>query len=306
MPTSNTATTTGTPSAGSGLTDGGGELLRVALPNKGALSDEAVQMMSEAGYRCRREPSALRTIDRENGVEFIFLRPRDIATYVGDGVIDVGVSGRDLTTDSQAFVDELLQLGFGRSEFRLATPVGVPLNLLADPAPRIATSYVHVLAEHLASVGSAASIVHLDGAVELAPSLGVADAVADVVQSGRTLRVAGLEMVGEPIMRSEAVLIGRRGGVPSEAAKTLMERVRGVIVASAYVMLEYDIEERLVDEAVKVTPGLEGPTLSPLSKAGWVAIRALVRSTDLNITMDRLQAIGARGILAIDLRSCRM
>jgi ATP phosphoribosyltransferase len=280
--------------------------LRVALPNKGALSEDAVRLFSEAGYRCKRGHSSLRTIDAHAGVEFIFLRPRDIAVYVGEGVIDLGVSGRDLTLDSRAEVEELLELEFGHATFRLAVPEGAAFDPHSEPPPRIATSFTHLLADHLQSIGSKAHIVALDGAVELAPSLGVADAVADVVQTGRTLGEAGLATVGEPILKSQAVLLARRSGARSAAANVLIERVRGVVVASNYVMLEYDIAESLVAQASAITPGLEAPTLSPLSKPGFVAIRALVPRKNVNDSMDQLYELGARGIIAIDLRTCRL
>ena len=295
MPTSNPPESAGT-----------GDLLRVALPNKGALSEDAVRVFTEAGYRCKRGHSSLRTIDSAAGVEFIFLRPRDIAVYVGEGVIDVGVSGRDLTLDSRANVEELLELQFGHANFRLAVPRGATLDLHADPPTRIATSFTHLLADYLAQVGSKANIIALDGAVELAPSLGVADAVADVVQTGRTLIEAGLEPVGDALLSSQAVLLSRKGTTLSAAAQVLVDRVRGVVVASQYVLLEYDITETHVQAAAEITPGLEAPTISPLSKPGYVAIRALVPRNGVNDVMDQLYELGARGILAIDLRTCRL
>lgn len=280
--------------------------LRIALPNKGALSADTITLFSEAGYRCHKAPNSLRTIDQKAGIEFIFLRPRDIATYVGEGVIDLGVSGRDLTADSRAGVEEVLTLEFGHAEFTMAAPPGAGFDLHADPPPRIATSFGNLLADHLERIGSTAQIVTLDGAVELAPSLGVSDAVADVVQTGRTLAEAGLETVGAPILQTQAVLLTRQGTTLSPAAQLVVERVRGVVVASTYLMVEYDIEERLVGPASEITPGLEGPTVSPLRTDGWVAIRALVPKKTLNEVMDSLYELGARGIIAIDLRTCRM
>lgn len=278
--------------------------MRVALPNKGTLSEEAAQLFSEAGYRLGRSGKALRVYDRDESVEFLFLRPRDIAIYVGSGVIDLGITGRDLTTDSGAPVDEVLALGFGRAEFRLAAPAGSNFEL-ADGV-RIATSYDGLLRDYLAAQGIDASVIHLDGAVELAPSLGVADAVADVVQSGRTMADAGLELIGEPLLASEAVLIARQGRAPEGAARVMVERLRGVVVAASYLMVEYDLPEHLLDEATAVAPGMEGVTVAPLSRDGWVAIRVMVSKADANLVMDRLSGIGAKAILASDLRTCRL
>ncbi|MEZ5374789.1 MAG: ATP phosphoribosyltransferase [Microthrixaceae bacterium] len=278
--------------------------MRVALPNKGALSEEAATLLDEAGYRMKRSGKALRVVDRDEGVEFLFLRPRDIAIYVGSGVIDLGITGRDLTTDSGAPVTEVLPLGFGRAEFRLAAPAGSGF-VLADGV-RIATSYDGLLQRHLDRVGVEASVIHLDGAVELAPSLGVADAVADVVQSGRTMADAGLELIGEPLLASEAVLIGREGREPEGPAKVLIERLRGVVVAAGYVMVEYDLPEDLLDQATAIASGMEGLTVAPLSRDGWVAIRVMVGKAEANVVMDRLAELGAKAILASDLRTCRL
>ena len=278
--------------------------MRVALPNKGALSEEAAELMSEAGYRLGRSGKALRVYDRDESVEFLFLRPRDIAIYVGSGVIDLGITGRDLSSDSQAPVDEVLSLGFGKAEFRLAAPAGSGFALV-DGA-RSATSYDGLLGAYLTKQRVEASIIHLDGAVELAPSLGVADAVADVVQSGRTMADAGLELIGEPLLASEAVLITQRGRKPDEAARVMVERLRGVVVAAEYLMVEYDLPAELMAEATAVAPGMEGVTVTPLAREGWVAIRVMVAKAEANVVMDSLSRIGAKAILASDLRTCRL
>ena len=279
-------------------------MVKVALPNKGALAEEAAALMEEAGYRIGRTGKALRVIDRAESVEFLFLRPRDIAIYVGSGVIDLGITGRDLTTDSGAPVDEVLALGFGQAEFRLAAPVGSGFAL--TNGCRIATSYDGLLGRYLAERGVEAEVIHLDGAVELAPSLGVADAVADVVQSGRTLAEAGLEVVGEQLLASEAVLIARSGRQLDAADRVMIERVRGVVVAASYLMVEYDLPEHLVAQATAVAPGMEGLTVAPLAREGWVAIRVMVAKADANRVMDELAALGAKAILASDLRTCRL
>ncbi|MEZ5381333.1 MAG: ATP phosphoribosyltransferase [Microthrixaceae bacterium] len=281
-----------------------GQPLKVALPNKGALSEEAAELLGEAGYRVGRSSKALRVFDRAENVEFLFLRPRDIAIYVGSGVIDLGITGRDLTTDSGAPVVEVLPLGFGRAEFRIAAPVGSGFEL-ADGA-RIATSYEGLLGRYLAERGVDAEIIHLDGAVELAPSLGVADAVADVVQSGRTLAEAGLEVVGDCLLASEAVLICGQGRTPVGPARVMVERMRGVVVAASYLMVEYDLPEALLARATELAPGMEGVTVAPLSRQGWVGIRVMVPSAQANAVMDDLAELGAKAILATELRTCRL
>lgn len=282
-------------------------MLRVALPNKGVLSDEAVDLVREAGYRCRRTGRELVVRDGDNGVEFIFLRPRDIAVYVGGGVLDVGITGRDLVADSEAGVVELLALRFGRSTFRYA----VPRQSLLSPGDfaglRIATSYARIVEADLRRRGLSARIVRLDGAVEVSVQLGVADAIADVVESGKTLEEAGLKAVGEPILESEAVLIARdRGVAEHDGVGTMIERLRGIVLAREYAMVEYDIPRDQLAAACGITPGIESPTIAPLSKEGWVAVKAMASRRDVNRIMDGLKRLGAKGIIITDIRTCRL
>lgn len=281
-------------------------MLRVAVPNKGSLAEPASQMLREAGYRQRSDSRELALHDPENDTEFFFLRPRDIATYVGSGQLDVGITGRDLLLDSGVAADELLQLGFGGSTFRFAARPGVALDESGFGGLRIATSYPGLVGGHLASLGVTAEVIRLDGAVETAVRLGVADVIADVVETGYTVRQAGLEVVGEPILRSEAVLIRRSRAAGSAAVDQLMRRLNGVIVARSYVIFDYDVRTELLDPACALTPGIESPTVSPLHDSGWVAVRALVPRADTNPVMDELYELGARGILVTDIHACRL
>jgi ATP phosphoribosyltransferase len=281
-------------------------MLRVAVPNKGTLSEAASELLREAGYRQRRDSRELVLVDPEHDVEFFFLRPRDIATYVGSGRIDLGLTGRDLLLDSEADAEEILALGFGGSTFRYAAVEGSVASVEGFAGKRIATSYPGIVRRDLAARGLDAEVVRLDGAVETAVRLGVADVIADVVSTGTTLRQAGLEIVGDPILHSEAVLI-RRTGAPEDAqVEQLLRRVRGVIIARRYVMLDYDVRVEHVDAALPLTPGIESPTVSPLHDQGWVAVRAMVERRDTNRVMDELWNIGARGILVTDILACRL
>jgi ATP phosphoribosyltransferase len=281
-------------------------MLRVAVPNKGSLADPASTLLSEAGYRQRRDQKELVLADPANETEFFFLRPRDIATYVGAGQLDVGITGRDLLLDSDTQAEELLALGFARSTFRYAARPGTVDDLAELDGQRVATSYARVVERDLAERGATAEVIKLDGAVETAVRLGVADVVADVVETGATLRQAGLEIVGEPILQSEAVLIGRAGADDAPQVEQLLRRVNGVIIARQYVMLDYDCRVETLDEASEITPGLESPTVSPLHDKGWVAVRSMVLRKDANSIMDRLWELGARGILVTDIVACRL
>jgi ATP phosphoribosyltransferase len=287
-------------------------MLTVAVPNKGSLADAAAALLAEAGYRQRRDSKDLATIDAENDVEFFYLRPRDIAIYVGEGTLDVGITGRDLLLDSGAHAAEALQLGFGASTFRFAAPVGTITSVDQLAGQRIATSYPGLVDQWLAKRGIEAHVVRLDGAVETSVRLGVAYAIADVVQTGTTLKQAGLEVFGEPILSSEAVLITRQGSTLADSADSpggfdvLKRRLESVLVARTYVMMDYDIPADAVDAAVEITPGIESPTISPLRKEGWVAVRSMVPRASAQSVMDRLYDIGARGILVTDILACRV
>jgi ATP phosphoribosyltransferase len=263
-------------------------------------------MLRESGYRQRSDSRELVLHDADNDAEFFFLRPRDIAVYVGSGRLDVGITGRDLLLDSGAQAQEILALGFGESTFRFAARPGAAATIQDFAGKRVATSYSGLLTKYLAERGIDAEVIRLDGAVETAVRLGVADVIADVVETGTTLRQAGLEIVGDPILESEAVLI-RRFRAPSDAGvDQLVRRIQGVIIARRYVLMDYDVKADLVDDAVRLTPGIESPTVSPLHEPGWCAVRAMVLRADTNRIMDELWELGARGILVTDIHACRL
>ena len=281
--------------------------LKIAIPNKGALSEGAVKLLLAAGYRCGRSGRELIVKDNDNNIEFVFLRPRDIALYVGKGIIDAGITGRDLAADSGAEVNELLPLAIGKSRFCFAAPKGKVKDPKELDGKRIATSYPELLRSKLADMGMSCPIVKLDGAVEISIRLGVADAIADVVESGSTLREAGLEIVGDPMLHSEAILIGGNDKISSHPdIQRLIGRIQGIQVASNYVIIEYDIERSKLDAGCKITPGLEAPTISPLSNPDWVAVKAMASKRDYNRIMDELHALGARAVIVTEICSCRL
>lgn len=281
-------------------------MLKVAVPNKGSLSEAAASMLAEAGYRQRRNSKDLVIVDPENQVEFFYLRPRDIAIYVGQGMLDVGLTGRDLLADSGAKADEVMQLGFARSTFRFAAPMGVMSSIADLAGKRIATSYPGIVRTHLLDKGIEADVVRLDGAVETSIRLGVADAIADVVETGTTLRQAGLEVFADPILESEAVLITRPLEDPPEGFTVFQHRLQSVLVARDYVMMDYDIPAVHVEKAIELTPGIESPTVSPLHREGWVAVRAMVPGNVAQRLMDELYDLGGRGILVTEISACRI
>lgn len=279
-------------------------MLRIAVPNKGSLSETAALMLAEAGYTGRRDPKELHIVDERNGVEFFYLRPRDIATYVGSGALDVGVTGRDLLLDSGSSAVETASLGFGGSTFRFAGPAGKYSELSQLEGLRIATSYPGLVGDFLRDAGIQVTLIKLDGAVESAIQLGVADVIADVVETGTTLRKAGLEIFGPVILNSIAVLISS----PTEpaGASVLLRRLQGVLVAREFVLMDYDVPVALLDAATEVTPGFESPTVSPLHDPEWVAVRVMVPRRDTNQIMDALYDLGARAILVSPIHAARL
>ncbi|MDG4860181.1 ATP phosphoribosyltransferase [Streptomyces sp. T-3] len=282
-------------------------MLRIAVPNKGSLSGPASAMLHEAGYQQRKESKELVLVDPANEVEFFYLRPKDIAIYVSAGKLDIGITGEDLLIDSGANAEPILPLGFARSTFRFAAKPGTVKDVEDLAGKTIATSYEGIVAKHLAEKGIDASVVHLDGAVETAIELGVAQVIADVVETGTSLRNAGLEVFGDPIMKSEAVVIRRTGAdVEDPKVQQFLRRLQGVLVARTYVMMDYDCRAEHLEQAVALTPGLESPTISPLHNEGWVAVRAMVPSKDAQRIMDDLYALGARAILTTAIHACRL
>lgn len=282
-------------------------MLRIAVPNKGSLSEPACEMLREAGYRQRRDSRELVLPDPDNDVEFFFLRPRDVAVYVGAGTVDVGITGRDLLIDSASSAVEHLPLGFARSTFRFAGTAGRLTDARQVAGLRVATSYSELVGAYLRERGiEPAAVVRLDGAVESAIQLGVADVIADVVETGSTLRAAGLEVFGEPILRSEAVLVRRADVDQPTGLDILTRRLQGVLTAREYVLMDYDVPLELVEAAVAITPGLESPTVSPLHNGQWAAVRAMVPRSQTNRVMDSLYDVGARAILVTSILACRV
>lgn len=280
-------------------------MIKIAVPNKGSLSEAALSILTEAGYKGRGHSKALNIVDEANGVEFFFLRPKDIAIYVAQGVLDLGITGRDLARDSRASFNEVLDLGFGASTFRYAARQGEDWTIEKLQGKKIATSYPNLVRADLRQRGIEAEVIRLDGAVEISIHLGVADAIADVVSTGATLRQQGLAPFGEAITESTAVLVKRAGVGLSDEEQVVLQRIQGILNARNYLMLDYNVAKEDLEAASAVTPGLTGPTVAPLARDNWVAVRAMVPRQDANRIMDHLSALGAEAILASELRIAR-
>ena len=282
-------------------------MLKIALPNKGSLSEDAVRLVSEAGYKCKRYGRELVVYDKINDVEFYFLRPRDIAVYVGNGLLDMGITGRDLMLESNIPVDELLPLGFGKSSFYYAAPANQNLSFADFNGKRIASSYTTIVNNDLKKRGLNSKVIKLDGAVEISIKLGVADIIADVVQSGKTIEEAGLKLFKKPIMNSEAILVALSDKIKkNKAGNSFIKRIKGIIVAREYVMVEYDIKKDNLENACEVTPGIEAPTVAQLADKNWVAVKSMIKQKEINIVIDQLAEIGAKAIIVTNIKTCRM
>ncbi len=284
-------------------------MLRIALPNKGSLSEKAIKLVKEAGYKCRRWGKELLLVDSHHNIEFYFLRPKDIAVYVNAGFIDMGVTGRDLMVDSLVDINELLPLGFGGSSFRYAVPNESTDNGVKDfDGKRIACSYPNLVKKDLEANGVSAEVIKLDGAVEISIKLGVADVIADVVESGRTLKEAGLKVIGETIMKSEAILVSKNASIikEREEAARFVQRLQGILVAREYVMIEYDIPKASLEQACELTAGIESPTVANLRDPEWFAVKAMIKNKEVNDKMDALSALGGKGIIITEIKTCRL
>ena len=283
-------------------------MLKIAIPNKGSLSQGAMELIQKAGYKCRRASKELYCADTANKVEFYFLRPTDIPKYVEAGIFHFGITGRDITHDSTLKIEESVALGFGKARMMYITPGDFNFKGLQDfEGKRIACSYPHLINEHLKANGITAEIIKLSGAVEISLQLGIADFAADVVETGTTIKQAGLKVVGEPILQSEAILISKDKQTETlPQAELFLKRINGIIVARKYLMVEFDIPTSKLETACQIAPGLESPTISPLRDKEWNAVKVMLKTSEVNAVIDELSNIGAKAIIVTEIRTCRI
>ncbi|MCC7364995.1 MAG: ATP phosphoribosyltransferase [Dehalococcoidia bacterium] len=280
-------------------------MIKVALPNKGVLFEPTLDLLSSCGYRAARVGGALSVFDHENDVEFYFLRPGDIPLYVSNGILDAGITGKDFVAEKGQDPSLLLDLNYGHSRLCAAVPVDSKVTTLDDVASlRIATSLPTIVRGYFQ--GREMALVELEGAVEISVQLGIAEAVIDVVDTGRTLTEAGLRVIGEPLFRSNAALYANRGHEESAQVLTMRTRMEGKLVAQEYRMVEYDVPAATLATACAITPGIESPTVSPLRTEGWYSVKAMVRKREAHRIMDELSRIGCKGILLTSIESARI
>ncbi len=280
-------------------------MIKVALPNKGVLFEPTVELLASCGYRAGRTATSLSSFDAENGVEFYFLRPGDIPVYISNGILDAGITGKDFVAEQGLEPMVLRDLNYGGSRLCAAVPEGSPVRTLDEVAKlRMATSLPNIVRRFFAP--REVDIVELEGAVEISVQLGIAEAVVDVVDTGSTLKQAGLRTVGEPLFQSSAALFAHPGRELQEEVLVLKSRIEGKLVAYEYMMVEYDVPLAILPLACTITPGIESPTVMPLQAEGWYGVKAMVRRKEANRILDELSRAGCKGILLTSIESARI
>lgn len=279
-------------------------MIKVALPNKGMLFDPTQDLLKACGYKASKPYKTLTSIDLQNGIEFFFLRPSDIPMYVGRGIIDAGITGIDFNAEANSPAIKVLDLPYGASKLCAAVPNDSSIASLSDlKESSIATSFPNIVNQFYQKQ---MNIIKLEGAVEISVNLGVADAVVDVVETGTTLKQAGLRILGEPLFKSNAALFTHPDKQNDIKVNTLIRRIEGKLVASSYMMIEYNVPSQFLSKACELTPGLDSPTISQLHNQDWYAVKAMVLQDDANEIMDQLWAMGCRSVLLFTIKSARI
>lgn len=280
-------------------------MIKVALPNKGVLFAPTLDLLQSCGYRLGPAGGGLSSFDSENDVEFYFLRPGDIPLYVSNGILDAGITGKDFVAEKALNPALLLDLNYGHSRLCAAVPLASPIEVLEDlAAVPIATSFPCITRSRFPR--RELQLVELEGAVEISVRLGIAQAVVDVVDTGKTLDEAGLRVVGEPLFRSNAALFAHPGREQLDQVTTMRARIEGKLVALEYMMVEYDCPGMLLAQACSITPGIESPTITPLQNEGWYSVKAMIRKRQAHGIMDELSKLGCKGILLTGIESARI
>ena len=277
--------------------------LRIAIQRSGRLSEKSLEILGEAGISLNNGSRKLRSVAREYPIEVIYLRDDDIPQYVEDGVTDIGIVGENEVAEKNCGVDLMERLGFARCRLSLAIPRSEQYRTLEDlENKRIATSYPVILGRYLAEHGIKADVHVINGSVEIAPSIGLADAIFDIVSSGSTLISNGLKEV-ETVMQSEAVIIANRhlGREQEDLLQDLRFRIKSVLAASSNKYILLNAPNDRLEEIIRVIPGMKSPTVMPLAEEGWSSVHSVLSEKVFWAVIDRLRELGAQGILVIPI-----
>lgn len=276
--------------------------LRLALPNKGRLSEPSVSLLRDAGLDFELSERRLTAAARNFEIDLLFVRTDDVPEYVADGLVDIGITGADLVAEQGRDLETILELGFGACSLVLAAPRGTGVERIEDlEGQRIATSFPRVTAGYLARVGVDALVVEVNGAVEVTPQLGVADAVVDLVATGSTLRLNGLRSIAT-LLESQAVLVARPGQIDhSPLIAPLVAMLRSVLDARGKEYMMMNAPAASLDRIRELIPGLSGPTVMPLADPAMIAVHSVVERNQLWRIVPALKQAGARDILVVPI-----
>lgn len=287
-----------------------GKRLLLAVPKKGRMNATIIEMLNGAGFDYKRPDRIDIAHCRDLPISIVFLPAADIATYVSDGNVDLGITGEDIVAESGANTNVLMELGFGKCRLSVQAPKD---SNVTDPAQlagkRIVTSFP-VLTEaffkkYETEATGKTSIKCISGSVEAACGLGLADGIVDLVETGTTMRAAGLEEVAT-VLKTQCVLVSNPHTPHTELIEIVRRRLAGYLTASRYVMITYNVHRASLKQASAITPGKRSPSIVSLEDSNWVAVNALVEKKQAASVMDALENIGATDILTTQLHSSRM
>ncbi len=280
--------------------------LRIGIPSKGRLSEVAAELLNQAGLHFRRQERSLFARVGEMPIDITFLRTEDIPILCAEGAIDMGISGSDLVAEAGVDLLRRLELGVGKCRLALCVPEDSPAKSPADlNGKRVATSFPNVTQRYLAEHKAEVHLVTLGGSVEIMTTLGVADAIVDLVETGSTLAANRLRVLAE-IGRYETIVIQNPQQRHAELAERVVRRLQGVVIARSWSLLEYNIPRTKLAEAEKITPGFNSPTVNALEDPAWCAVRVRVQSGKVIDVMEQLEALGASAILETQIANCRL
>jgi len=280
--------------------------LRIGIPSKGRLSELATELLLQAGLNFRRQDRSLFARVSSIPAEITFLRTDDIPTLCAEGAIDLGITGSDLVHEAQADVAVRMKLGVGRCRLAICVPTHSDIQEPSQlKGKRIATSFPNTTQRFLNQHDAPVHLVKLNGSVEVMISLGVADAIVDLVETGSTLAANQLRILTE-IGHYETVLIQSLNCRDTGTADRIVRRLEGVVIARDYSLLEYNVPRSKLAAAEAITPGFTSPTVTSLEDAAWCAVRAMVKRCDIIPIMEKLESLGALAILETSINNCRL
>lgn len=280
--------------------------LRIGIPSKGRLSELATGLLNQAGLQFRRQERTLFALVKQLPIDIIFLRTDDIPTLCAEGAIDLGITGSDLVEESCRDVLVRMPLGVGKCRLSLCVPESSDVQACEQlDGMRVASSFPAVTRKFLKQHQADVHLVELSGSVEIMISLGVADAIVDLVETGSTLAANRLRVLTD-IGEYETVLIQSKSCQNPEMADRIVRRLEGVVIARDYSLLEYNVPRAKLQQAEEITPGFNSPTVNALEQAGWCSVRVMVPRKLVIDSMEKLEAIGASAILETEIGNCRL